>query len=223
VSARRPDPLALLALALFAAAVLFLVGCAGPGTADSPFPAPSAASPVEAPAAAPAPWGLPESWVRLVVFGESDSTPAGHALTRWPDDALIGIAGPASVELRDAADQVAAVTGLRFRFDVPDDDAANVRITFGATWLGANGEILTIYGRRDGYPVITSGQINLDAGQPSALRMDVHELGHVLGLDHSDRAGIDAMAGGDVPRVFSAWELRALEVMYRHRRPGDRQ
>lgn len=171
---------------------------------------------VSAPAGAVEPWELPQEWVDLVVFTYFDREGQAHrkVLERFSDDVPIAISGPASDELRAAAAAFSARTGRQVRFEA---DGGTIRIVAGRRLASG---AWAIYCHRYDAPAYTAADLVLGDGGPAAMRADVHEFGHALGLEHSDRAGIDGMAA-DGPRAFSALELRALEVMYRHRQPGD--
>lgn len=149
--------------------------------------------------------------------------------TRWNPCAPITWAF-ASDPLGETQRMVAAfakasdATGIAFR-RLPDGSAAQVRVTLqsaaDADVSGDGGMHFTTVGTATGagLPVATSGYVDavIGAASPAAMRTSLylHELGHVLGLDHVDAADEVMFERIDAANPLTAYSRGDLEGLRR--------
>lgn len=164
--------------------------------------------------AAPTVWLWPqaESYVRGLVYGPHSP---GARLARWRRAFVLPPVD--GVDVDDLAREIAGVVGL----DVGVGPAGAVQVVVDAddpAWEKYPAAVAVAYRDFDWYEVTACRLVFRYGVRPATF---AHEVGHCLGLGHSDTAGDLMTPGGGAAPHFSAGEVVALSMMYRRREPGN--
>ncbi|MEM3207738.1 MAG: matrixin family metalloprotease, partial [Halobacteria archaeon] len=197
-------------------AVLLVAGCT---TQPSPV-TPSWVSPSPAPVAAPSPAATPGPVATPPPESEAiETTPESHPGGRWPTDRLAVALGPGPAAQQEAVREALRVwesaTGGRLRFaEVPGE--ANITVLFverlsrptHAEELGDTHLVFVDLGPRTLFrsatiELLPRTQSGTPLGAVDARNLALHEIGHALGLGHSNSSTSVMAPKLPVPSTFA--------------------